>query len=384
LNKLNPSELTIEDWEKLYVDFHNKLESSPELKNEARKAFKRLEEGEEKANLIWQAAHNTSMAEYKKIYNLLDVEIDHAYGESFYEDKMEAVIKEFRSKGLARKSEGAEIVEFENLTPAMLVKSDGTTTYFTRDLATIKFRIQNWGPSVIIYEVGADQTLHFRQVFAAAKLIGWAESIHFEHVAHGMIRLPEGKMSTRKGRTIKLEEVISKAIEKAKELGCESEELAQRVGIGALKYYDLSHSPQSEIVFDWNKMFVLQGNSGPYLQYTYARTQSVLERHSGDPITAFQDDLLSTPDLQLTIQEEGVMRHLLHFPEVVETVGKFYTPNILANYLYELASKFNTFYGADKIVGSDKELFRLALTAATGQILKNGLSLLGISAPERM
>src|SRR3989344_1400494 len=211
------------------------------------------------------------------------------HGESFYEDKMPAILDEVREKGLSKKSEGAEIIEFKGMPPAMLVKSDVTTTYFTRDLATAKYRVETWKPDILIYEVGSDQILHLRQVFETAKLLGWADGREFVHVAHGLIRFPEGKMSTRAGQTIKLEDILTEAVKRAKVVVAKSanskglspkqkEEVAQSLGIGAVKYFDLSHQPQTDIIFDWEKMFLLEGSSAPYLQYTYARASSVLRK----------------------------------------------------------------------------------------------------------
>lgn len=390
---LNASSLSVEELEKLYVDFNAEMDSDPSLRDEAKEWFKKIEEGDGKARAQWEAIKETSLKEFDRLYELLGVKIDNTHGESFYEDMMTSVIDDFRSEGLTKMSEGAEIVEFKDLPPALLVKSDGTTTYFTRDLAAIKYRSETWNPLKIIYEVGADQTLHFRQVFEAAKMFDWGKKIHYVHLAHGMIRLPEGKMSTRKGRTVKLESVLDESIRRAEEIiarsdtnrglsGSERHDLARQVGVGAVKYYDLMHTPESEIVFDWDKMFVLTGNSGPYLQYTYARIQSLIEKVEYKDENA--DIVFSTQSTQLTNEEVGVMRHLVHYPEVVEIVGKMYSPNLLANYLYELASKFNTFYNANKIVGGENEAFRISLSFATASVIKDGLGLLGIEAPSKM
>lgn len=386
--KLEADKLSVEELERLYVEFNKEIDVDPELRLLAKEWFKKLENGDEEARSRWEAIRETSLTEFERIYDLLNVSIENSHGESFYEDKMQSVVDEFRNRGLTTMSEGAEIVELGNdMPPALLLKSDGTTTYFTRDLAAIKYRIETWDPSVFIYEVGADQILHFRQVFAAAEKVGWTKERYFEHVAHGLIRFPEGKMSTRKGKTVKLEDVLGEAISRATKVIQSSEtnrglseeeveELAKQVGIGAVKYFDLMHTPQSEIVFDWEKMFVLTGNSGPYLQYTYSRINSLLEKSSGE--------FSITLDSEVTAEEVGVMRQLVHFPEVIETVGKSYSPNILTNYLFELASKFNTFYNAHKILGSENESFRRTLASNTSTVLHTGLELLGISTPERM
>ena len=239
--------LTLEDLEKLYVEFHKEAETHPEMEDEARKWFKKLEEGDPEAKEIWQACIDISMKEFDRIYNLLGVKIDFAHGESFYLDKMDEVLEDCRRKGILKESQGAQVVEVPGMKiPAMLVKSDGATIYLLRDLATIKFRMREWKANLIVYEVGADQTMHFQQLFNIATQLGYGQLNQFVHVAHGLIRWSSGKFSTRKGMTIHLEEVLDEAIKKAEKL-CESagvekdltpEEraaVAQKIGIGAIK-----------------------------------------------------------------------------------------------------------------------------------------------------
>jgi arginyl-tRNA synthetase len=382
---LDPEKLTIDELETLYVEFNSEAEKDEKLWDSARAWFKKLEEKDPKAREIWEKIVATSKAEFERIYGLLGIKIDYAYGESFYEDKMPEVISEARKKGLTRKSEGAEITEFKDLPPAMLTKSDGTTTYFTRDLATIKFRIEEWDPSLFIYEVGSDQTLHFRQVFEAIKLLGWGEAREFVHVAHGLIRFVSGKMSTRRGQTVELEEVLKEAIVRAKAIieksetgrgltGSEKEDVAKAVGIGAIKYFDLMHHPRTDIIFDWEKIFVLEGNSAPYLQYTLARANSVLAKEKEG----------STKEGKLNNEEMTVLRSLAQFSEIIVTAAKSYSPNILANYLFNLAQKYNNFYNQHRIIGGENQDFRLSLTSGVRQVLKGGLTLLGIETSERM
>ena len=254
-----------------------------------------------------------------------------------------------------------------------------------RDLATIKFRVRKWDPDIIIYEVGAEQSLHFQQVFAAARLLGLVKSsVTLVHTAHGLYLAPDGKkFSTRKGKTVKLEEVLDEAIDRAKKLGNDSEKVAKEVGIGAIKYYDLMHSVSSNVVFDWEKMMNLEGNSGPYLQYTVARTSSVLKKSTNLQITQSANKL-EIGNWKMENEELAVLRVLIKFPEAVSASATTYSPNLLCNYLYDLAQKYNGFYNKHKIIGSESEEFRLALTFGTGQVLKNGLKLLGIETPERM
>jgi len=391
--QLTVNKLTVDELEGLYVDFNKKAESSPELWDEARAWFKKLEDGDEQARKIWKTVVDISIAEFNRVYEELGVKIDYAFGESFYEDKMPVVIKELRNKNLVKKSEGAGIVEFPELSPAMVTKSDGTTTYFTRDLATIKYRIETWDPTLFIYEVGSDQVLHFRQVFATAKLLGWNDVRHYEHVAHGLIRFLHGKMSTRSGETVKLEGVLNEAVNKAKSIieksetgrgldNSEKDKVAESVGIGAVKYFDLMHHPASDIIFDWSKLFVLEGNSGPYLQYTVARTNSVLAKFKTQNVKVKISTQKSK--LQKNNEELQVLRTLIHFTDVIDLAAKSFSPNLLANYLFDLAQKYNNLYNQHRIIGGDNEDFRIALTAGVGQVLKNGLGILGIETPERM
>jgi arginyl-tRNA synthetase len=371
------SKLTIDDLEKLYVEFNKKAQTNPKLINKAREWFKKLETGDKEAKDIWQTIVKISISEFNKIYKLLNVKIDMALGESFYEDKMPAVIDEIRKKGLAKKSRGAEIVEFSNLPPAILVKSDGATTYLTRDLATIKYRIDKWDPDLIVYEVGAEQKLHFQQVFETARLMGWGKNCKFVHVAHGLFLFEGKKMSTRKGTTVKLEDVLAEAIKKAKTFN-KDEKIAKAVGIGAVKYFDLSHHPTSDIDFRWDNLLSLEGNTGPYLQYTFARTQSVLAKLKS------QNSRVKTQKSKINQEEMSLLRSFVRFSEIIITAAKNYSPNLICNYLFDLAQKYNTFYSNHRIIGSKNQDLRVKLTMATGQVIKNGLSLLGIEALERM
>ncbi len=375
---LRLNELTVIDLEKLYVQFHKEAADHPEMEEAARAWFKRLEDGDEEARRIWQACIDISLKEFNRIYKLLGVKIDYAYGESFYLDKMAEVLEDCRKKGILKESQGALVVDLPGeAVPAMLVKSDGATTYLLRDLATIKFRKKTWPPDLYLYEVGADQTLHFHQVFSVAERLGYGKKEQFVHVGHGLIRWASGKFSTRKGITIHLEEVLDEAVKRAKELTKETK-VARAVGIGAIKYNDLKQNPRTDIIFDWDQMLTLSGNSGPYLQYTYARTQSVLHKAKNSNLQ------FTIYNLQLSDEEQVLLRKLYRFSEVIGEAAKTYSPNLLTNFLFELCSAYNLFYDKERIIGSENEGFRLQLTAAIGQILKNGLGLLGIQALEKM
>ena len=386
--KKSVDQLTIEEMETLYVRFHQEAEKDPRLDDQARQAFKNLEDGQKQERDLWQKLVKRSMAEFQQIYDLLNVQIDKAYGESFYKDLWSEVIKEAKAKKVAVKSQGALVISYPDnqLPPAILLKSDGATTYFTRDLATIKFRQQKWQPSLMVYEVGAEQTLHFRQVFLAAELLGWGKKDDFVHIPHGLIRLKQGKMSTRKGNVIKLDQVLQKAINRAKKFNPDTK-TSQIVGIGAIKYNDLKRHPKTGYTFDWEEILNLEGNSGPYLQYTHARCQSILKN------TSDSSELKSdSPECSRSLNQEelSLLRYIYQFPEIVQSAAQQYAPNLICNFLFELAQRFNTFYNQHSILAPRipnpefRIQLRLAITASTAQVLRNGLKLLGIKAPDRM
>jgi arginyl-tRNA synthetase len=384
IDKKVNQDINIENLEKWYVEFHKLEESEPDLSQEARRWFKKLEDGDQEARVNWQKCVDISMKEFGRIYDLLGIKIDYAYGESSYETLMPEVIEDADRKKIAVQSDGARVIEIPgDKTPLMLVKSDGGTTYATRDLATIKFRKSKWNPDLIVYEVGGEQTLHFHQVFEVAKMLDYvSDTSSMIHMKHGMYLATDGKkFSTREGKTIKLEEVLNEAILKAKKMGDGNSESAKEVGIGAIKYFDLMHNVQSDIIFDWEKILNLEGNSGPYLQYTYARTQS---------IKAKSDEFMVHGKVEVSEinpEELRILRWIYRFPEVVEEAAKRFSPNLVCSYLYELAQRFNSFYNQHSILSADNSdliVFRLKLTNAVGQVLKNGLELLGIAALERM
>lgn len=370
-------EMSIENLEALYVKFHEEAEKDISLDDEAREWFSKLENKEAEATEIWQKCIDISMKEFDRIYELLGVKIDFAYGESFYLDKMEAVVKLMESKGVIKDSEGAKIVEFSKMPPAMVIKSNGTTTYFLRDMATVKYRMETWNPDLIIYEIGADQELHCRQIFETSKMLGWTPQ--FYNVAHGMIRWTEGKFSTRKGQTIHLSEVIEKAMEEARKIAPENDEAKiKAVAIGAIKFNDLKQDPKKDIIFDWKKVMSMEGNSGPYLQYTYARGQSVLNK-------ADIKNLKPKAKIQKWEEEEmSLLREFYKFEEKIIEAAERFSPAVLAEYLLILTRKYNEFYAKFRIIGEKEEEQRLFLTQNTIKILKIGLDILGIEVLEKM
>lgn len=382
--------LSITDLEKLYVTFHKEAETDESLVDEGRDWFAKLEKGDQKAREIWQKCIDISLLEFDRVYQLLGVSIDFIHGESFYEKMLPEVTKEIEEKGITKKSEGAKIVELPNMPPAMLVKSNGTTTYFTRDMATIKYRLDNWKPNLIIYEVGVDQQLHFKQVFETAKLMGWWPEDGMVHVAHGLIRWPTGKFSTRKGDTIHLSDVIEKAMTEAEKIAdksavnkemtaTEKEKMIKAVAIGAVKFSDLSSDPKKDVIFDWDKIMSLDGDSGPYLQYTYARCKSVLNK------TAIkeQKNVESYPT-SFSEEELGLVREFYKFEEKIVEAGTRFSPAVIAEYLLGVARKYNEFYAKNRIIDQKEEVFRVFLTRTAASVIETGLDLLGIETIEKM
>ncbi|MDD2224896.1 MAG: arginine--tRNA ligase [Candidatus Shapirobacteria bacterium] len=379
-NKKDLNDLTIDDLEKLYVKFHKEAETDKKLIDEGRDWFAKLEKGDKEAKEIWQKCIDISMVEFEKVYELLGVNIDFVHGESFYEEKLEEVTKEIIDKGITKKSEGAIIIEFDDTPPAMLQKSNGTTTYFTRDMATIRYRMENWKPNLIIYEVGADQQLHFKQVFKTAEMMGWMPDERMVHIAHGLIRWTTGKFSTRKGDTIHLSDVIDKAMERAKEMAPENDiETIEAVAIGAIKFNDLSSDPRKDVIFDWDQIMSLDGDSGPYLQYTYARCKSVLDKTK----IKEQKNINEIPE-NINDDEMALIKEFYRFEEKIMEASERFSPSVIAEYLLGVARKYNEFYAKNRIIDQKEEVFRVFLTRVTVSILKTGLNLLGIKTVERM
>lgn len=377
-NNKNSSELTIDDLEKLYVRFHKEAESDPSLVEQGREWFAKLEEGDVEAKTIWQTCIDISQREFDRVYQMLDVKIDYAYGESFYEDKMKEVLEIMEQKKILKESQGAKIVEFDDMPPAMAVKSNETSTYFIRDLATILFRIKTWKPELMIYEVGNDHILHFKQVFETARALGWKSD--YIHVPHGMIRWATGKFSTRKGDTIHLEELIERARVEAKKIAPNnSTEEINRVAIGAIKFNDLSLDPKKDIIFDWQKLMSMEGNSGPYLQYTYARCQSVL----GKTKILEQKNIEEIPE-SINDEEMALLREFYKFEEKVVEAAERYNPAVIAEFLLTIARKYNEFYAKHRVIGEREETWRVFLTKTTASTIKTGLGLLGIKTLEKM
>ncbi len=380
----------------LYVKFHREAESDPELEERAREEFAKLEKGDKENRKLWEWFVEISLNEFKRIYALLGVEFDLWLGESFYVGMCGDVINDALEKGIAKQDEsGAVVVELEKygLPNLVIRKSDESTLYSTRDLAAIKYRMSELNPYKILYVVGGEQKLYFQQVFKAAELLGYASHDKLVHVDFGLVRLPEGKMSTRKGRVIFLEDVIKEAIERAKKIileknpeikGKELENIAKKVGVAAIKFADLSQNRIKDVVFDWDKMISFEGDTGPYLQYTYVRAKSILEKAGGELCERARK--LESVVLESEV-EKNIVKRLLFFPEVIKEAAIHYEPHRIASYLIELAHDFNSFYQNIPVLKAESEdvlLSRLKLVEAVSIIIKTGLGLLGIEVMEKM
>lgn len=364
---------------KLYVRFHQESEKNKLLIDEAKKETAKLQIGDKENRRLWKIFVKESLKEFNGVYRRLNVKFSVTLGESFYQPMLETIVKEALGAGVAKREDGAvkALLNDKKLSPMVIQKSDSSFLYGTTDLATIKYRIKRWQPEKIIYVVSNEQTFHFQQIFQLAEDLGYVRSGVLKHVKFGMVLGESGrKMSTRRGEFIKLEEVLDKAVEKAKAINPFS---AEAVGVGAIKYYDLSHYRESDIIFDWKEILNLRGNSGPYLQYAYVRTQGILKK-AGHWKKKFDIRLAKS------ISEKEIIRQLIYFPEAVRTAAEHYAPNHLTNYLFELANLVNAFYEKEKVLKEDKPLKenRLCLIYGAGEVLKQGLSLLGIKTAKRM
>ena len=370
----------------LYVRFHREAEEDPSLDDEARAYFKRIEEGDAECNELFEWFKKLTLKDVQKIYDLLDIHFDSYAGESFYSDKMQPVIDELREKGLLVESRGAQIVDLEayGMPPCIILKSDGSSLYATRDMAAAIYRKKTYDFDKCLYVVAYQQNLHFRQFFKVLELMGkeWAKDL--VHVAYGMVSLEEGAMSTRKGNVVFLEDVINKCIEKAYRIIDEKnpslenkEKVAEQVGVGAVIFGALYNNKIKDITFSYDKVLNFEGETSVYVQYTCARAASVLSRA----------EVPASYEVPQPCDEEAeLLKALAEFPDTVRSAAEKYEPSYIARYCVDVAQKFNKFYFDCKILQAEEGVrgFRLALTAATLQVLRNALSLLGIGVPEKM
>ena len=384
---------------KLYVEFHEKEKDNPGLIDEAREWFVRLEKGDEEALELWKWFRDVSYHEFKRIYDKLGVDFDYVTGESFYNELMEKTAASLKAKQLLKESEGAEIVDLEafGMPPCLIKKSDGSTLYATRDLATAEYRAKTFKPTRLVYVVGSEQSLHFKQVFKVLEIMGHEWARNCVHVGFGLIKFPEGKMSTRKGNIILLESVLQQAAQHASEIieekeknkpaerklsDVEKESVAEMVGTGAVIFFDLHAKRLKDIMFDWKTILNFEGDSGPYLQYSTVRLSALLEKAKDAGLNVEQG---SQPLLK-TAEERELARFLLRFPSVVEAAAREYEPSVISHELLDLAACFNRFYMNVPVLKGEEEdkPGRITLIKMTRAVLVQGLELLGIKCPSRM
>ena len=374
---------------KLYIQFHDEAEKHPEMEDEARAWFTKLENGDKEAKELWQWFRDESLKEFARVYDLLDIEFDSYNGESFYSDKMDRVIDIIKDKGLLQESQGTNIVDLEeyNMPPALITKNDGSTLYMTRDLAAALYRKENYDFEKCIYVVGSQQSLHFQQLFKVLELVGFEWAKDMVHVPFGMVALEEGTMSTRKGRVVFLEDVLKQAIEKTKETmlaknpnALNVDEISKQVGVGAVVFQELSNSRIKDYTFSWSRTLSFEGETGPYVQYTHARCCAVLRKAEEEVTTDINYELLNDVD------SAEVLKVIASFNKTILNAMRKNEPHIITRFVLDLAQAFNKFYHDNSILVEDAELrkARLALVCATRQALENGLKLLGMQAPERM
>ncbi|MGT2951099.1 arginine--tRNA ligase [Streptococcus cuniculi] len=372
---------------KLYVRINAEADENPELDEEGRKWFKKLEDGDAEALELWQWFRDESLVEFNRIYDKLNINFDYIQGEAFYNDKMDKGIEILKEKNLLQESKGAMIVDLEdyNLPPALIMKSDGATLYITRDIATALYRKEQYNFVKNIYVVGQEQANHFKQLKAVLKEMGFDWSDDMLHIAFGLVTKDKKKLSTRKGNIILLEPTLDEAVSRAlsqieeKNPNLENKEaVAEAVGVGAVKFFDLKTDRENGYDFDLEAMVSFEGETGPYVQYAYARIQSILRKGNFTPAVDNQ--------YQLTDAESWeIIKHLQNFASVIEKAADKYDPSLIAKYAINLAQAFNKYYAHTRILDESPERdSRLALAYATGLVLKEALRLLGVEAPEKM
>lgn len=387
----------IEELQELYVRFHAEAAANPEFEKQGQAEFQKLESGDKENRKLWEWFKKESLVAFEKIYAQLGVAFDVWIGESDFEGEMKSTVSDLLKRGVAERSEGAIVIRLDeyNFQPALIEKSDGASLYLTRDIANLRYRLKKYTPTKVLYVVGNEQSFQFEQLFAVAKKLA-LDSAELRHIKYGLVLGETGKkFSTRRGDSVAVQEVLAKAIglargiveEKARDLSPdEKNEVAEAVAIGALKYNDLKENRLSDIVFDWEKMLDFSGDSGPYLQYTYARLRSILRKAADELGVKKYDAKEHAKELHSDV-EIALMRKIFEFPDVVHAASDLYATSILAAYLYKLAVAANKFYETTPILKDEnapRREGRLALVETAARTLRDGLALLGIKTPEKI
>ena len=396
LNKKAYEEDPIGELERIYVQFSDEAKKNPALEDEAREELKKLQLGDEDNQKLWKEFIDISLKEYNKIYDRLDVNFDYYYGESFYNDMMPSVLEELKEKGIAREDQGALVVFFENdkLPPAIVQKKDGSFLYTTSDLATMKFRKDELNVDEAVYLTDDRQQNHFKQVFEIGEMLGEPYNYKKTHVVFGIMRFGDGMIfSSRSGNIIRLVDLLDEAKTQVKKVideknpnipEDEKENISEIVGSGAIKYFDLSQNRTSDITFTWDKVLSFEGNTGPYLQYTYVRIMSIFRKLKEENIDVENENIILD---DMTGIERELAAELLRFPQAAVKSYESYRPNIIADYLFDMAKLFNNFYNSSSILKEENKKVmdaRILLAKKTAFVLKEGLSLLGIKTVDRM
>lgn len=380
-----------------YTKFHVEAEAHPELEDEARDTFAKLEQGGEEETKLWQWFRDESLKEFTRVYDMLGIEYDSYAGESFYSDKMPAIVDDLKAKDLLVESRGAMIVDLEpfGLTPAPILKTDGSTLYITRDIACAKYRKDTYDFYKNIYVVASQQNLHFQQLKKILELMGFEWHKDIIHVPFGLVSLEDGTMSTRAGRVVFLEDVLNKAIDETKKIIEEKgvvteniDEVAKEVGIGAVVFNELSNNKIKDYVFKWDKVLDFNGETGPYVQYTHARCASILRNAGLEDASGAAFEALKDFNANYITSESAydLVKLIAALPDVVIEAGEKYEPSVVTRHIVDISQAFNKFYHDEHILVDDEaeKTAKLALVVATKAAIKNGLALLGMKAPERM
>ena len=377
-----------------YTKFHVEVETHPELDDEAREIFAKLEKGEPEEVALWQWFRDESLKEFTRVYKMLGIEFDSYNGESFYSDKMPRFVEELKAKGLLEESQGAQIVNLEEygMSPALITKSDGSTLYITRDIAAAVYRKETYDFYKNLYIVASQQNLHFQQWIKILELMGYEWAKDCVHIPFGLVSLEEGTMSTRHGRVVFLEDVLNRAVDETRKIIREKgvateniDETAKQVGIGAVIFQELSNNRIKDYVFSWDKVLDFNGETGPYVQYTYARAASLMRRADAGALAKAQAGDIDVTYIRSDAAYE-LVKLLEAFPAVVVEAADKYEPSVVTRHIVDIAQSFNRFYHDEHIITDniEEQAAKLALAQAAKNTIKNGLGLLGIQCPERM